>query len=318
MPTTGLGSAMTPGISTQYYEYLGEHPEGWREVYGYNDMTTSFIDEQGYINYQTPTARMPMQAIDLQSFYENFGLRYVADIYSSGDQIAYQDLRDDIYGVYSTMIPSMGGGFARSFRTAREIILAGMFINYAFAPGNVIFGPDRLALFSLNHPLSRNNTTVTWANTPSSPVDFSVAAYNFAWTNLMTQPAPDGQEIRMTTPARVIMHPSQRTIGYQVLKGQRQPNTSDYNISPIPGDAVSLHLWPYFKKSGPLGSTFTPNAFNAWMVQGKQHYIKYWNRETFRNRQDSDIITDSEIFVATMEFSYGWSWPYGMTGSTGL
>jgi len=317
MATTGIAAAFTKGISEHFFITLENYPPYFYDFMHYQDMDSAYIDEQGYENYPLPTRRNPGEAVKMAEFKESFNKRYVPDNYAMGDTIPMEDLDDDLYNVFHRMLVGKSSGFARQFVTLQDIQVAGMYINFGFTTGPVAFGSDGVALFSTSHPISLSQSSVLASNRPSTDVDFSIASYHAAWTNLSTQKGPNNIEIMRNSPRHIVTHPSQRQVAIQVLQGFWERGTADRNENVIPRDKVDLILWPYFQRSGTVGSTTTPPAFNAWMMFGGLHYQKFFMRSNFSTQTDSDIQTNSQIFVGHIRFAYGWSDWRGSYGSTG-
>lgn len=317
MATSGISSAYTPGISRFFFTKIKMHPPLWRNFMHYTDMQTAYVERQGMVNYGLPFQRYPGEVIRMMQFSEDFNVRYLPDMYSGGDSIPQEDITRDLYRVMHEMLPRMGGNFADMFQTLLDLQVAGLFINFGFAPGSVAYGPDGVALFSTNHPISRQQPTVKWANRPYVDVDPSIAAYNAAYTNIFTQKAPNNIMLISNEPAGVVFHPNQRTIWTQIAKGFWQPDTANRNENVTRQDNLKLNSWGYFTSSGVQGGAVTPPAYNSWCVYGKEHYTNFFMREMFNLETQSDITTRSQLFAAHMEFAMGWDSARGWYGSAG-
>jgi hypothetical protein len=308
---------MTPGISKFFYMKMKMYPPIWRNFFHYQDMDTAYVERQGMVNYGLPFKRFPGEIIRGMQFAEDFNVRYVPDMYSGGDSIPKEDLMRDMYRVLHQMLPRMGGNFADMYMTLIDLQLANLLINFGFAAVSP-YGPDGVGLFSTNHPISRQQPTVKWANTPYVPVDASVAAYNAAYTNIVSlQNAPNNIMIIRNKPEGVVFHPSQVTIWTQIARGFWQPDSANRNENRIPKDNLKLNEWPYFKLSGTNGALTTPPSYNAWMVYGQDHYLNFFMREPFNVDSDSDITVRSQLFAAHMEIAYGWDSARGLYASPG-
>ena len=318
MATSGISSTYTPGISRFFFKKLKLHPPVWRNFMHYDDMNTAYVERQGMINYGLPFRRLPGETVRMMNLAEDFNVRYVPDMFSGGDSIPEEDIMRDLYRVMHEMLPRMGGNFADMYKTLMDIQVASLFINFGYAPGNIAYGADGVALFSTNHPMSRQNPTVKWSNRPSVDVDPSVAAYNAAYTNIHAlQKGPNNIQLMENEPKGVVFHPNQRTIWTQIAKGFWQPDSANRNENVIRGDNLKLNPWAYFTSAGAQGATQTPSAFNSWFVYGHEHYLQFFMREMFNIATQSDITTRSQLFAAHMEIAMGWDSARGTYGSAG-
>lgn len=265
------------------------------------------------INWETPgrpQLRRPGEPHHPTPFAQSFGLHATIVMYGAMDSVPKEDIDDDIAGVLHKLIPAMGGGFGRSFRTNEEQVSAEFFINnYATGTGKATV--DGVSLFSTVHPLSYSQSGTTFSNRPSVDGDISIAMADFYVTTLATQYAANGNEFLDNAPRLYVCHPSQKRIARQVWETQWERNSANLNQNVIADENVEVMTWNYFQKSGATGTN------NAGFVVGKMHNLFKIMRERFSSDSDFDIGTRSVIVVADSRFLITCTDPRGTAGSVG-
>lgn len=303
---------ITKGISKWLYEALDAVPSAIPSIFHVESTTSRIVDHQAIQTYTLPTNRLPGQNVTFQGLYPGYGKRYVVVDYAMGDFVPVEDWDDDEYGVYGRLLPKQGGAIARAFETLREYTAATFLKNDVLGSSSTAFA-DGAPLCYTAHPLSPQNVNLTGSNRPATDGDLSVYNYIWASTNLRTQFAPDGVTILRNQPAKLIIHPANRYVGRQILRGDWYPGTAERNENFIKEDNVSLVEWPYF-----LAGTSAQSYQNAWIVQGATHNM-YWidRQEKATVRTDFAINSLSYVWVANDRFVCGASDWRGIAGSSG-
>lgn len=313
MPTTDIGSLLVDGISEHLWTEYKELDRVSDTIFHTRDVSSRYVDEQGWELYPRPSVRRPGEPHVSGSIQQSYGKRYVIVGYGLMDAIPMEDWRDDRYGLTHRLLPGKGGALARAFNVNEELVCAEMFQNLGYVSGTSVSGSfDGVALFSTAHPVSMAQSAQTVANRPSSEVDISIAGIDAARTNLVTQYAPNYTEMLQNKPRLLVCHPSQFRVAWQCCKAEYERATADRNANAVQQYGIDILEWAYFRKSGATGT------YNAWFVVGETHYLKKLRREGVEILSDRDIITKSFIFTADARFCVGWSDWRGTYGSLGL
>lgn len=258
-----------------------------------------------------PQPRYPGAAHVETPFAQSFGLHATIVMYGALDSVPKEDIDDDLYGVMHQLIPAMGGGFARAFRTNEEQVCAELFANSGYTSGTGLNTFDGVALFSTAHPTSQLLSGTTISNRPSSDTDISISSADACRTALVTQYAANGNEILYNAPRIFVAHPSQARVARQVWEADWERNQANLNENIMPRYNVEVLEWPYFQKSGATGT------YNAWFVIGETHHLWKVTRERFNADSDYDVRTRSVIVVADHRFLVTWTDFRGAFGSVG-
>jgi hypothetical protein len=315
-----LAVLFSKGINEHYLLTYDLYPSYIPDIFRVGTMDGRYEYDQLWEGYQLPQTRNPGEGWAQGQFRPSFNKKYVPVNYALGDVIAQEDYDDDEYGVISRLLPAKGGALARAHATLKEIVAANYFKNVAFATegNNTVGTSDGRPLFSNAHPISQNNTAVTFANRPSVDADFSISTYQVAAVNLRQQPAPNNTELIRNSPRAIVINPNLHYVGTQILKGEWELGTANRNMNVIKQDNVQLIEWPYFRTSGATGGTYPGNAYNAWMMLGREHYLRFIVRQDVKIKTDYAIAALAYVFVSYCRFDVGatdWRGTYGSKGS---
>jgi len=264
-------------------------------------------------NWETPARpqmRRPGEAHRPLPFAESFGMHATIVMYGAMDSVPVEDMDDDPHGVLHQLLPAMGGGFAKSFRTNEEQVGAEFFANN-YASGTGLNTYDGVSLFSTAHPMSLLNTGTTFSNRPSADGDISISLADFYRTALVTQYAANGNEFLDNAPRIYVCHPSQTRIARQVWESDWERGSANLNENIMKSYNVQVLEWPYLQKSGATGTN------NAGFVVGKYHKLYKVVRSKFKSDSDHDIQTNSMIVVADSRFLMVAADARGTAGSVG-
>lgn len=287
------------------------------KIFHEDSMDGRYTDEQTWEKYGLPARRGPGEPVKQGQLKPSFSKRFVPVTYGLADIITEEDWSDDQYGVLARALPSKGGALAEAHAVLKERVAADFLRLLCFAPeGNNVPGmPDGRPLFSSLHPVSQANTGTTYSNRPSVDVDLSIASYQQGASNLRQQFAPNSVTIINNEPRALIINPNLRYVATQILRGDWERGTADRNMNVIKDDNIKLIEWAYFRTNGTNGAA--TNAFNAWILQGKTHYLRFFNREEVKIKTDYNIAVLAYIFVSYCRFVVGVSDARGVYGSKG-
>lgn len=312
-----ISKLLSEGITENFLMEYKQYPKMYPKMFHMRNTKTRVVTVQGWIGPRKPTRRDPGDVVRNDTFSPNFGKNYIVAGFSQGDVVAQEDIDDDQYGMVIKWAAGRGGQAAIAYLTLEEAFAADIFGLLGFtstspAPDS----PDGKPLFSTSHPMSANDTVTTWSNRPSSDVDLSMAALQAMRANLNQQFAPNGQTIRMNRLARIMVNPNIEEIAIQLQRGTMTPGTVDNNINTMKG-SFDVVVNPYFRKTGSGAAATNANAWNAFVGQGEEHFMEWWDRQQVTFDNDKDVNTNSVIFTSHRRFTAGFSDARGMYGSTG-
>lgn len=294
-----FNALIQPGISKQTGIEYEAIPNICDQIYKREKTRSRVVDTQGWEMYGRPGRRMPGEEFAAGEFRQSFGHRIVIKNWGMYDALPNEDIEDDPTRLITQILPATGGGIARAFRTNEELVCAEYMMNLAYTSATGLQSQfDGVALASLSHPVSQLNAGVIKANTPTSQVDLSIAAFDGMVVNMMLQKAANNQEILNGGPTHLVTNQTIRRVAMQILDGKWERDTANRNLNIYKGQCKLLE-WGYFQKSGATGTN------NAWFAFGKNHKLVKIHRMNFQMDTDKDITTNSQIWVAMQRFEVG-------------
>lgn len=312
--STSLYPLFTEGIDKHFLLRLAMYQPVWKRLFHTHTTDKRYIWAQSWQGYGLPQFRTPGTRIAQDVFQPSFGKQYIIANYALGDAVAQEDIDDDLYAVINFVLAQKGGFMANSFENLLEYLTSGFFAVQGFASGTTVAGmADGLSLFNTAHPTAASTLGITQANRPSTDADMSVASMQAMTTALRLQKAPDNLTYLNNELAKVVYNPTLDFVAQQIFKYPKwQPYSSDRTGNPLGNQNVELCPWPYFTKSGTVGTN------NAWFGLANTHYCNFYMRSAPHSKTDYDINTNSQVLIMMSRHTQGADSWIGSYGSTGL
>jgi hypothetical protein len=178
-------------------------------------------------------------------------------------------------------------------------------LNNGFTNAAVYYGGDGVPLFSTAHPLISGGTN---SNTPSTQADLNETSLEAAVIQIAAWTDERGLLIA-AKPRKLIVPPALQFTATRLLETSLRVGTADNDINAL-------------KNNGSIPEGYTVNNYltdtNAWFLctdvpNGLKHFI----RSPLENKMDGDFDTGNVRYKARERYSFGWSDPLGMFGSSG-
>lgn len=167
-------------------------------------------------------------------------------------------------------------------------------------------GPDGVALFSASHPLYKAGGVQSNLMTAADLDSFSL---QLALTVFELMKRPSGELIHIK-PSKMVVHPSNRFVGYTLTKSEDDPTTSDRSINPLGGaeDGMpDMFVWPYLTAPNAWFLVAEPQDTGLVWFDRKKPYTKSWTDD------------ETEVGIVGMRYkkSHGWNNYIGVVGNQG-
>jgi hypothetical protein len=166
-------------------------------------------------------------------------------------------------------------------------------------------GGDGVALFSAAHPLVSGGTN---SNVPSTPADLNETSLENAVIQISLWTDERGLLIA-AKPNKLVVPPPLQFTATRLLETELRVSTADNDINAL-------------KNNGSIPGGYTINHFltdpNAWFLttdvpNGMKHFV----RSPLAQSMDGDFDTGNVRYKSRERYSFGWSDPLGMFGSSG-
>lgn len=296
--TGSIQQLLRPGLAEVFGDYP-MYPGQWSEIF-----ETATSDKQAEVEVEMKFLGLAaIKAEGAATEYDNMGqayiFTYVHRYVSIGFIITRQAIKDN---QYKDRFPQQSKALKNSMLQTKEVLGASV-LNNGFSSS--FLGGDGVALFSTAHPLVVGGT---YSNTFSTQTDLNETSLQDAIVTVQRFKDQAGLRV-MVQPKKLVVPPPLQWTANRLLNSQFRTGTANNDISAIYNiDAV------------PEG--YRVNQFltddSAWFLKtNADNGLKYYTREALETDVYTDFDTQSLKALAIERYSFGWSNPRGMFGSSG-
>jgi hypothetical protein len=279
----------------EYARYGEEH----KEIYETETSERSFEEETKLSGFSAAPVKAEGSAIAYDNAQEAWSTRYNHETIALGFSITEEAIEDNLYDSLSARYTK---ALARAMAYTKQVKAAAV-LNNGF--NSAYTGGDGVPLFSTAHPLISGGTN---SNTPSTQADLNETSLEAAVIAIAAWTDERGLLIA-AKPKKLIVPPALMFTAKRLLDTELRVATADNDINAL-------------KQMGAIPEGYTVNHFltdsNAWFLttdvpNGMKHFI----RTPLQNSMDGDFDTGNVRYKARERYSFGWSDPLGMFGSSG-
>ena len=290
---------LLPGLNALFGMEYARYGEEHKEVYETETSERSFEEETKLSGFSAAPVKNEGSAIAYDNAQEAWSTRYTHETIALGFSITEEAIEDNLYD-------SLSGRYTKSLARAMAYtkqVKAAAVLNNGFS--NTYPGGDGVSLFNANHPLVSGGVN---SNTPGTQVDLNETSLEAAVIQIAAWTDERGLLIA-AKPKKMIVPPSLMFVAKRLLDTELRVATADNDINAI-------------KQMGAIPDGYTVNNFltdpNAWFLttdvpNGMKHFV----RTPLQNSMDGDFDTGNVRYKARERYSFGWSDPLGMWGSSG-
>ena len=290
---------LLPGLNalfgTEYARYGEEH----KEIYETETSERSFEEETKLSGFSAAPVKNEGSAIAYDNAQEAWSTRYTHETIALGFSITEEAVEDNLYDSLSARYTK---SLARAMAYTKQVKAASV-LNNGFS--NTYAGGDGVSLFNASHPLISGGVN---SNTPSTQVDLNETSLEAAVIQIAAWTDERGLLIA-AKPKKMVVPPSLMFVAKRLLDTELRVSTADNDINAI-------------KQMGAIPEGYCVNHFltdtSAWFLttdvpNGMKHFV----RTPLQNSMDGDFDTGNVRYKARERYSFGWSDPLGMWGSSG-
>ena len=290
---------LLPGLNALFGLEYARYGEEHKEIYETETSERSFEEETKLSGFSAAPVKNEGTAISYDNAQEAWTTRYNHETIALGFSITEEAIEDNLYDSLSARYTK---GLARAMAYTKQVKAAAV-LNNGFSAAYP--GGDGVALFSTAHPLVNGSTN---ANTPSTQVDLNETSLEAAVIQIAAWTDERGLLIA-AKPKKLIVPPSLMFVADRLLETELRVGTTDNDINAI-------------KNMGAVPEGYTVNHFltdtNGWFLttdvpNGMKHFI----RTPLQNSMDGDFDTGNVRYKSRERYSFGWSDPLGIWGSSG-
>ena len=290
---------LLPGLNALFGLEYARYGEEHKEFYETETSERSFEEETKLSGFSAAPVKNEGSAIAYDNAQEAWTTRYNHETIALGFSITEEAVEDNLYDSLSARYTK---GLARAMAYTKQVKAAAV-VNNGFSAGYP--GGDGVALFSTAHPLINGGTN---ANTPSTQVDLNETSLEAAVIQIAAWTDERGLLIA-AKPKKLIVPPPLMFVAKRLLDTELRVGTTDNDINAI-------------KQMGAIPEGYTVNHFltdtNGWyLTTDVPNGLKHFIRSPLSQSMDGDFDTGNVRYKSRERYSFGWSDPLGIWGSSG-
>ena len=290
---------LLPGLNALFGLEYARYGEEHKEIYETETSERSFEEETKLSGFSAAPVKNEGSAIAYDNAQEAWTARYNHETIALGFSITEEAIEDNLYDSLSARYTK---GLARAMAYTKQVKAASV-LNNGFSSSYV--GGDGVQLFSTAHPLVSGGTN---SNTPATQADLNETSLEAAVIQIAAWTDERGLLIA-AKPKKLVVPPSLMFVATRLLETELRVGTNNNDINAI-------------KNNGAIPEGYTVNHFltdtNAWfLITDVPNGLKHFERIALQNSMDGDFDTGNVRYKSRERYSFGWSDPLGIWGSSG-
>jgi hypothetical protein len=297
---------LLPGLNALFGMEYARYGEEHKEIYETEKSERSFEEETKLAGFSAAPVKNEGSAIAYDNAQEAFTARYTHETIALGFSITEEAIEDNLYDSLSARYTK---ALARAMSYTKQVKAAAV-LNNGF--NGAYAGGDGVSLFGNNsggtrvgHPLVSGGVNY---NSPTTGVDLNETALENAVIQIAAWTDERGLLIA-AKPRKLVIPPSLMFVAKRLLDTELRVQTADNDINAL-------------KQMGAIPEGYTVNHFltdtNAWfLTTDVPNGLKHFERMPLANSMDGDFDTGNVRYKARERYSFGWSDPLGIWGSSG-
>jgi len=297
---------LLPGLNALFGMEYARYGEEHKEIYETETSERSFEEETKLAGFGAAPVKAEGSAIAYDNAQEAFTARYTHETIALGFSITEEAVEDNLYDSLSARYTK---ALARAMAYTKQVKAASV-LNNGF--NGAYPGGDGVSLFGVNsggtrvgHPLVGGGQNY---NSPTVGVDLNETSLENATIQIAAWTDERGLLIA-AKPVKLVVPPALMFTSKRLLDTELRVATADNDINAL-------------KQMGTISGGYTVNHFltdpNAWFLttdvpNGMKHFV----RAALDTKMDGDFDTGNVRYKARERYSFGWSDPLGMWGSSG-
>ena len=290
---------LVPGLNALYGLEYKTYAEEHKEIFETETSERSFEEEVKLSGFSAAPVKNEGSAMAYDNAQEAFTSRYNHETIALGFSLTEEAIEDNLYDSLASRYTK---ALARAMAYTKQIKAASV-LNNGFSSS--FPGGDGVSLFNANHPLVSGGVN---SNVPSVGVDLNETSLEAAiiqisqWT--------DERGLLIAAKARKLVVPTQlQFVATRLLQTELRVATADNDLNAV-------------KAMGAVPEGYTVNHYltdpNAWFIKTDvPNGLKHFVRTPMSTGMDGDFDTGNVRYKARERYSFGWSDPLGMWGSSG-
>lgn len=300
--TTGnFPRLLQDGLNKVFGREYDEHPTEWNKIYDSMDSGKNFEVDAQLEGMGLAPEKPEGDEISFDSFRQGFTPKYKHLTYGKGFIVTKEALQDELYGELNKKTRSLAFAMNQTKETVASNIL-----NRGFNSAFTMVDGDGVELFSTVHPLGPSGGT--FSNKLAVDADLSEASLE----DLLIQigNAVDARGLQIALQGIRLIIPVALQFETQRILGSVLQNDTGNNATNSVRDMNSIR------------DGFTVNHYltdtDAWFIKtNSPDGMKYFTRQAVEFGQDNAFTSGNARMKADARYSFGWTDPRGIYGTSG-
>lgn len=297
--SSSFTKALWPGVNAWYGEAYNDYQPQWTPIFSQEKSSRAFEEDVGISGFGYAVQKPEGSQISYDTMVQGFITRYQHVVYGLGFTITREMYEDDQYGVIGK---KRAKALARSMRLTKDVLGASV-LNRAFT--STYTGGDGKELCATDHP---NVAGGTWSNELAVAANLSEAALEQMNIDIMKFTDDRGLKIAVK-PKQLIIPPDLVFEAERILKTDGRVGTANNDLNAL-------------KTMGKVGKIVVNQyltSTTAYFLQTDvQDGLKYFERRGDQFDMDNDFDTENAKYKATARYSFGWTDPRCIYGTSGV
>jgi len=297
---------LLPGLNALFGLEYARYGEEHKEIYETEKSERSFEEETKLSGFGAAPVKNEGAAIAYDNAQEAFTARYTHETIALGFSITEEAVEDNLYDSLSARYTK---ALARGMAYTKQVKAASV-LNTGFT--GAALGGDGVSLFGNNssgtrvgHPLVGGGVNY---NSPTTGVDLNETSLENATIQIAAW-VDERNLLIAAKPVKLVVPPSLMFVSKRLLDTELRVATADNDINAL-------------KQMGTISGGYTINHFltdpNAWfLTTDVPNGLKHFERSALQTSMDGDFDTGNVRYKARERYSFGWSDPLGIWGSSG-
>ena len=297
---------LLPGLNALFGMEYARYGEEHKEIYETEKSERSFEEETKLSGFGAAPVKNEGSAIAYDNAQEAFTSRYTHETIALGFSITEEAVEDNLYDSLSARYTK---ALARAMAYTKQVKAASVLNNgfngsYLGGDGVTLFG-NNASSTRVGHPLVGGGVNY---NSPTTGVDLNETSLENAVIQIAAWTDERGLLIA-AKPRKMVIPPALMFVAKRLLDTELRVSTADNDINAL-------------KQMGAIPEGYTVNHFltdsNAWFLcTDVPNGLKHFERAAMATSMDGDFDTGNVRYKARERYSFGWSDPLGMWGSSG-
>jgi hypothetical protein len=296
-----LVKELEPGLNAlfgmEYRRYENEHTQ----IFSVETSDRAFEEEVMLTGFNEAPTKNEGSGVQYDTALESFTARYTHETIALAFALTEEAIEDNLYDSLSKRYTR---ALARSIQYTKQVKAASV-LNNAFNTGGSYNGGDGVSLCNSAHPTALGPN---FSNTPAVAADLNETSLEQGIIDVAGFTDERGLKVAVSVVKMIIPSQLQFT-AERLMKTTLRTATADNDINAI-------------RSMGMVPEGYAVNHFltdpDAWfLMTDAPNGLKMFQRSPLKTAFEGDFDTGNVRYKARERYSFGWSDPRGIYGSTG-